>query len=270
MSVGQSAHVAQYISAAYTRIPIVDRGRTEPILQALGGLPFLVEEISLPPAVAEKLPSRCQELNRQQIPAHLLTASLIGTLPERLEDIVSSLRTGLTSSDIEMAHDAAESLVKWLERSKDPELQIPAPPEGLIREIGIAIASRRIPALVGALRAATWIFGERTTQQQETISNLVQDGMNFIALELHYGQECHDEAYIPLLRLLGARLTVAMAKTDHAQVQPGLYEQVEQNSNSLPIHRVIASSKTVLPIIKSGPPNCIKSRTFAITFTLAL
>ena len=192
--------------------PIINRGRTEPLLQSLGGLPFLVEEISLPSAVAEKLLSRCQELNRQQIPAHLLTTSLIGTLPERLEDIVTSLRIGLTSSDIEMAHDAAESLVKWLERSKDPELQIPAPPEDLIREVGIAIASRRIPALVGALRAATWIFDEGTAQQQETISSLVQDGMNFLALELHYGQEYYDEAYVPLLRLLSARLTVAMAK----------------------------------------------------------
>ena len=193
-------------------IPIVDQGRTEPLLQALEGLPFLVEEISLSSAVAEKLLSRCQELNRRQIPAHLLTTSLIGTLPERLEDIVTSLRIGLTSSDIEMAHAAADSLVKWLERSKDPKLQIPAPPDDLIREIGIAIASRRIPALVGALRAATWIFDEGTIQQQETISSLVQDGMNFLALELNYGQENYDEAYVPLLRLFSARLTVAMAK----------------------------------------------------------
>lgn len=193
-------------------IPMIDHERSRPLVQALDGLPSLVEEISLPVAVAEKLLNKSQELNRQQIPAHSLAASLVATLPGRLDEIVTSLRIGLTSSKIEMTRDAAKSLVRWLERSGDPALQIPAPPKDLVREIGIAIASRRIPILVAALQTAEWIFDKGTTQQQETISELVQDGMNFLAVELNYEQEHYDQAYIPLLRLLCARLAVAMAK----------------------------------------------------------
>ena len=193
-------------------ISIFDRERSRPLVQALEGLPSLVEVISLPATVAEKLLTKSQALNRQQIPAQSLAASLVGALPESFDEIVTSLRIGLTSSEIEMVLDAAKSLVRWLERSEGSESRIPAPPEDLVREIGIAIVSRRIPGLVGALRAAEWIFDKGTTQQQETISDLVQDGMNFLAVELNYEQERYDQRYIPLLRVLCARLAVAMVK----------------------------------------------------------
>ena len=193
-------------------LPLIDHERARPLVQALHGLPALVEEISLPTEVAERLLAKSQELNKQQIPAYCLAASLVGTLHGRANDIATALRVGLTSSEIDMANDAAQALVRWLEMSANPESQIPSPPDDLVREIGIATASRRIPALVGALQAADWIFDKGTTLQQETISELVQDGMNFLAVELNYEQERYDEAYVPLCRQLCAKLAATMAK----------------------------------------------------------
>ena len=191
---------------------IAGRVLPRPLVEILKGLPSLVEELSLSSAVCGKLLDKAQELDRHRIPALSLAVSLVGALPGRQDEIATSLRIGLTSSEIEMADDAATSLVRWLERSGGPKAQITAPPQDLVREIGITVASRRNPALAGALVAAAWIFEKGSSQQQETIRGLVQDGMNFSVVELNYQQERYDQTDIPLLRLLYARLAVAMAK----------------------------------------------------------
>ena len=81
-----------------------------------------------------------------------------------------------------------------------------------MREIGIAIASRRSTVLAGALRAAWWIFDQGNESHKDAIRQLAEDGLNYLATELSYDRDHEDPDDLPLLRLLCARLAMAMKK----------------------------------------------------------
>ena len=195
-----------------TGLAITDHERARPLRHALQGLSALIEETSLTADVAERLFRKLKILNSRQIPAYDVAASLLGTIPNHAGDIADDLRVALTSNDVDVVNDAAKALVQWIERSNTSDLSVPQPPEDLVREIGIATASRRFPELVGTLQAAEWVFNKGTAQQQEAISDLVQSGLQFLSGELISEHEHYGEEYIPLLRMLCAKLAAAMAK----------------------------------------------------------
>ena len=175
-------------------------------------LPAVIGQIALPAPVGEKLHSKLQVLIENRIPALALSVGVVEAAPERLDEIATELRVGLTSDDRDLADSAITGVFLWLETALNNTYEIPQPPDDLVREVGIAIASRRSTVIIGALRLACWIFDKGNESHKDAIRQLVEDGLNYFATELSYDRSHENPDDIPLLRLLCAQLVMAMAK----------------------------------------------------------
>ena len=148
-------------------------------------LPVIIREISPPdPSVGEKIYEKMRILNELQVPAFDLSPTVVKITPTRLEDVATTLRVGITLNTNELATGASSGILLWLSESSDAEPGLPLPPEDLVREIGVAIAYRRGASLVGALQAARSIFNSGTGASKEAVSQLVEDGLDYLATEL--------------------------------------------------------------------------------------
>ena len=176
-------------------------------------LPAIIREIGLPASsLGERIYEKMRELNELRVPAFDLAATVVKMAPTRLEEVATMLRVGMTSNTDELTQGAASGILLWLSESSDGESGTPAPPDDLVREIGVAIAYRRRASLTGALPAAQWIFDYGAGASKEAIRQLAEDGLNYLATELSYNGAHKNSDDIPLLRLQCACLAVAMAK----------------------------------------------------------
>ena len=102
----------------------------------------------------------------------------------------------------------------WLKAASDSTLGILPPPDDLVREIGIIIATRRKVVLKQALQIAKWVFEEGSEKQREIIGQLVIQGLRYLIEELRYDRE-HDQDSdfdVPFLRWGCTHLALAMAE----------------------------------------------------------
>ena len=141
-----------------------------------------------------------------------MATTLVKVIPERIEDIATALRVGMTSDDEELATDATRGVYLWLERALNPESPVPQPPDDLVREVGIAIASRRNTVLISALDIARWIFEEGLESHKETVRQLAEDGLKYLAEELRYNRDHENPGEVPEKRFYCVKLAVAMAR----------------------------------------------------------
>ena len=125
------------------------------------------------------------------------------------------MRVGLVSDSPVIAEDAALGLFHWMKASGDTEAACPNPPIDLVREIGVIIASRRRISLDVALQITKWIFDEGSEEQRTAVSELAQQGLDYLFQELRYDRRHErDEDSIPSLRRRCVQLAVSMAKRD--------------------------------------------------------
>ena len=183
----------------------------EPTFRALIGLRMVISEIQIPVLIGEKLYGKVQVLNESGIPGFGLIAGLVKALPNRFDELASMMRMGLVSDKVEIAEDAAVGLDHWLTASVEVASQIQPPPNDLVREIGIMIATRRKTALGQALGIAKWVFEEGNNAQKEAIRDLALQGLGYLVEELRYDRE-HDLDDVPFLRWACAHLALAMAE----------------------------------------------------------
>ena len=175
-------------------------------------LQAIIVEIALPVSVGEKLHSKLQVLIENRMPALALAAGIVQAAPDRVNEIATELRVGLTSDDRDLAASAMTGVFLWLEAALNNESEIPPPPNDLVREVGIAIASRRSTVITAALPVAQWIFDKGNESHKDAIRQLVEDGLNYLATELSYDRYHENPDSIPLQRLFCAQLALAMAK----------------------------------------------------------
>ena len=124
------------------------------------------------------------------------------------------MRMGLVSDNVDLAEGAAVGLHHWLMASAEAASQIQPPPNDLVREIGIMIATRRKKALGQALEIAKWVFDEGNDAQKEAIRYQVLQGLGYLVEKLRYGREDDqdDDFDVPLLRWRCTHLALAMAE----------------------------------------------------------
>ena len=116
--------------------------------QAINGLPFIIPKVGLPQSIGDRLFAKLQKLYSESgIPAYEAVTGLATVLPDRLEDFASWMRVGLASDDREVAENATWGLHCWLKESSASTSRFQAPPEDLVREIGVMIATRRKASL---------------------------------------------------------------------------------------------------------------------------
>ena len=195
------------------RIPRMFADSTKQRIQEIvAALTPVIEEIEASSQLGEKIYAKMQQLTEKQIPALALSAALVKVIPERSEDIAIALRVGMTSDNDELATSAASGVYLWLKAASKSESQVTQPPDDLVREVGIAIASRRNTVIVPALQVAKWIFQEGRDSHKESIRQLVEDGLTYLAQELGYDRNHESPDEVPRKRLYCAELAAEMAR----------------------------------------------------------
>ena len=175
-------------------------------------LPPIIGEITVSQCLSDKIYEKMRQLTTNKLPAFALAAGLVRIAPERTPDVATLLRVGITSDDYRLATNAVSGIYQWLEAASDPVSKVPQPPDYLIHEIGIAIASRRNTVVTTALDLAAWIFTNGQESQKEVIQQLIEEGLRYLAQELRYDREHENPDEVPRQRLYCAKLAVAMAK----------------------------------------------------------
>ena len=193
--------------------PPMGNQRREPMRRALDGLPSVLAAIRIPESLGEKLSEKVQDLNQSKMPGFKLIAGLVKAMPNRLNEFSMWMRMGLAAEDDALAEGAALGLYRWLTISADADSQTLPPPDNLVREIGVLIATRRRVPLELALQVAEWVFDKGNDAQREVICDLALQGLGSLAEELRYDREPmqDDNIDVPLLRWRSTQLAYAMA-----------------------------------------------------------
>ena len=240
------ADAPEFAEPEHPLFPHVGDAHKQRIRDVARVFPALTREVGLSEQAGEKLYAKMQDLNEKQVPALTLAASVVSATPNRSAGVATALRVGMTSNEQDMAADAIEGVRLWIEAALDAESGIPSPPDDLVREIGISIASRRRPVLPAALATARWIFENGGQAHKEAIRQLVQDGLNYLAEELRYDRAHDDPDEVPLQRLFCAQLAVAMAEgglREHPTVARWLEIAIEdplpEVRNAVAMHQIV-------------------------------
>ena len=211
-------------------------GSDEDTRNAIAGLQYLVLEIDVPETVAVTLYEKVKSLNTSQMPARSILVGLTRMLPAHFEEIVQLMRMGLASDVERTAKDATRALRFWLQSSRDLAMGLRQPPIELVREIGVAIATRRKAALFQALRSATWVFSEGSQEYRDAIADLATQGLGYLEQELRYDREPVEDIDVPLLRLECTRLAIAMA--EHGLEAESVVSKWIKNASADPLPEV--------------------------------
>ncbi len=207
-----------WASADDTRFPpapwFQDAVRT-PTRWALSGLATILVEGLIPESVGEHVYKKVRLLTDSGTPGYELAAGLVRTIPARSEELLTWLRMGLASEDKMLASNAVLGTHLWLTAVAELGALSPSPPDDLLREVGFIIASRRSSALPQALQLAKWVYEEGRPAHRDTISDLVLQGLNYLAEELKYENERQEQEDddLPRLRWLCAELVQSMAQS---------------------------------------------------------
>ena len=190
-------------------LPFTSKHETD----ALIGLVAAVSEMPLPSEVGSAVYRRAQAMASAGMGGFELAGPLANALPARVQEIATWLRTGVVAADPSAARSAMQGLQSWLETSTDEEVAAHRPPQDLIHEIGLVIASRRGGALPQALESAAWLFANGPAEARTTLEQLALQGLTYLEQELQYErhQAAGSDIDVPLVRSLCARLARAMA-----------------------------------------------------------
>lgn len=187
---------------------------TDRVRRAIFGLKSILLKVLIPEATDTKLYEKIHQLKVSDTPGLELIAGIVRVLPKRFDEIALLVRMELTSDDSDLVKNAAWGLHFWLKAASDSTPELRPPPEDLVREIAIIIATRRKTVLLEALQIAKWVFAEGSEAQREVISQLTIQGLSYLIEELRYDRK-HDQDEdfdVPLLRWGCTHLAIAMAE----------------------------------------------------------
>ena len=184
----------------------------EPTFIAIDGLTSILGHIEIPERVAEDLYRKLKDLTERDIPAFKPIGRLAKLIPSQMRDMVSWLRSGLASADAAMVQGALACVASWPSRPDDENSTTYQLPNDIYQEVGLIIASRRMPSLASALEVANLVFDSGTKEETEALSEFALQGLSYLSEELTYeGNQCNT-VDVPLLRLRCTELALSMSK----------------------------------------------------------
>ena len=209
--------VEQWTDADFPSHPIryFQAAARQSTIWALRGLRSILTEVVISESVGERLFEKLRKLTDSGTPCFDLIHGLVRTVPDRIDELATWLWIGLASDDNARAESAIVGLHSWLEAHLNAETQLQTPPDHLVNEIGLMIATRRSAALPQALPLATWIFSKGTPEYRQILNDLAAHGLRYLAEELAYdrGHDLDGNIDLPLLRWLCVELAQAMASS---------------------------------------------------------
>ncbi|MCW8929628.1 MAG: SIR2 family protein [Gammaproteobacteria bacterium] len=213
---------------------------------AIEGLQTILPEINLDIAIAKKIYDKTNLMNQSDssTSGFRLFAGLTKLLPDKINEITVSMRMGLASDKMKVSEEAILGLHSWLVIASKESPQGIMPPDDLIREIGVIIATRRKSLLNRSLQLALWIFANGTEEQCELIVQLVLQGLKFLIEELRYDREPDENIDVPLLRWGCAHLALAMSEAGY-DTDPTVIQWKEITTND-PLPEVRHAKQTFL------------------------
>ena len=194
-------------------IPEFFQGRLKrSIRDACRGLRWILTEVEIADDLAGKLYRQASEVIDSGVPAYSILPGIANSEENLCEDVSLLMSTGLASDDRKLGESAMWSLHCWMRFASDPGLDFVAPPDHLIREIGVSIATRRVAVLAEALHAATWVFEDGGDHAREAIQDLVLKGLGYLTEELRYDREdpLDGKLDVPLARWRSTQVARAM------------------------------------------------------------
>ena len=156
------------------------------IASEINGVSAILSEVQIPTNLAEKLYQKMKGLRELGFAAFGLIPGLSMVLEHRFDELTEILRLGLISQNEDRAETALHVLNRWLLLAIVPDSLIRTPPDNLVREIGVIIATRRKATLGLALRVAKRIFDEGADIQKQIIQDITLDGLTYLLEELRY------------------------------------------------------------------------------------
>ena len=184
---------------------------------AIEGLGQILSEVEIPESAGERLYEKLEKLTESGIPSFELIHALVKAIPNSFDELLTWLRMGLVSDDDALVTSAMSGLRSWLAATVDAGAPLRNPPDDLLREVGLMVASRRSVALREALQLARWVVDEGTPSQREMVGQSALQGLGYLAEELRYDRD-HDQegnVDVPLLRLFCTQLAKSMAQRGH-------------------------------------------------------
>ncbi len=182
------------------------------IIETFSNINTIALNINIPEYLAEILFMKMKFLIQYDIYSYYLVGALIKALPDKNYDINTYLRKGIISDIPDNSRNAMYGLFLWVQQTLNAQTKsIPHPSDDLIREIGLAIATRRKNTLIQALLAATIIFKANDNQISSIISTLILEGLEYLILEQDYNSSHDDIEDVPIIRLNCVKLAYQMS-----------------------------------------------------------
>ncbi len=188
---------------------------SESELAAIAALPVILPHIAADEEIINKVWNKVEAIDRakdDEVRAFALYPALARIRPEKRTELVNRLRRALVADRENEARLAVVALFNWLsERGRAPD-RAASDLDDLVREVGFAVAARRIAILRPALDLARWIFSDGPDRLRAEIAKDVDHGLVALLQEASY--ERSDQRFdVPEMRAACIRLATAMAAT---------------------------------------------------------
>ena len=193
-------------------VPFLRELVDEPTFIAINGITSILAHVEIPKRVAEDLYRKLKTLTEAGTPAFKPIRELARLMPGQMGEIVAWLRSGLASVDAAVVQGAVTSVASWPSRSDDETPTAFRLPNDIYREVGLIIASRRIPSLSSALEVAKLVFDSGTAEETEALSEFALQGLSYLFGELTYEGNQGSTVDVPLLRLRCIELALSMSR----------------------------------------------------------
>lgn len=214
------------------------------IMNEIVGVSWIISELPIPTDLAEKLYQKMNGLSDLDFATFGFIPGLSVVLADRFDELVQNLRLGLVSQNVYLAEEALRVLETWLFLTIEPVPHIQPPPDDIVREVGVMIATGRKEILGYALQGAKWIFDTGADTHKEAISGMTLDGLSYLLEELQYDRNNIENNYdVPNLRYQCAQLVSSMC-ANGLQKEPAIVRWL-QDAKDDPLPEVRYAVDTV-------------------------
>ena len=185
--------------------------------KAVSGIATLLMYVDVPDSVVSGLVAKCSPLEDVDVSPLPLLVGLSRFRQGLRERTVAEVRGALLADQRKRVGDAASAIQCWLYFAGRGLLE--DPPDGLVREIGAIVETRRTVALSSALWVVEWVFAEGQERHQALLRPPVIAGLASLLPLLRYEGERNGEFDVPLLRLRCVGIARALAEAGHREEQ---------------------------------------------------
>lgn len=197
--------------------PIFPRLASQRMNPIIAGVVQILPFLSIKAEEILQIKARIDALESDRVLCYELYPPLITQYPELTEELISSLKAGITSDDPDSASNAVHALGYWLSLAEMGHATLP--PDHLLEEVGWAVYLRREPILATALLFCGQLFKKQPEAAKRTIAERVLAGLDYLFESCQYdqaiGSGLAERIDVPLVRYYCVKLAIAMTKADN-------------------------------------------------------